>query len=345
MERQTMGSFLAALRKASGLTQKSLAEKLNVSDKSVSRWERDEGAPDLSLIPVIAEIFGITSDELLRGQRKTETEPTAAAQTRTEKQRARLFAASLSGFRSKSLLAMGLALCGLIAALVGNFAFLRAYIGFFAGAVLFLTAVIVQSVCINSAFLAVSDEELPHKEAGHFRRKVVFLGETSIGLTLSLFVATLPLILWTGDAYRGLSGESFFQSGLLLGGAAAVICIVTAYCLNGHLLKGTGFAVDEETQAIYCRNHRLKKICSLALFALLLITVFANGAATGFGDVGRVAKGTIFHDYKSFKAFMEQDVPAEDNRFDMTGSAVAPVLDGSVTYTIPTAMSSRRTKP
>ena len=39
MEKKTMGSFLAALRRANGMTQKELAERLNVSDKSVSRWE------------------------------------------------------------------------------------------------------------------------------------------------------------------------------------------------------------------------------------------------------------------------------------------------------------------
>lgn len=42
---------------------------LNVSDKAISRWERDETTPDLSLIPVLADIFYVTSDELLRGQR------------------------------------------------------------------------------------------------------------------------------------------------------------------------------------------------------------------------------------------------------------------------------------
>ena len=65
MEKKTMGGFIAALRKANGMTQKDLAERLNVSDKTVSRWERDDGAPDLSLIPVIAEIFGVTVDYLL----------------------------------------------------------------------------------------------------------------------------------------------------------------------------------------------------------------------------------------------------------------------------------------
>ena len=69
MEKKTIGAFIAALRKANGMTQRELAEALHVSDKTVSRLERDDGAPDLSLIPVIAELFGVTCDELLRGER------------------------------------------------------------------------------------------------------------------------------------------------------------------------------------------------------------------------------------------------------------------------------------
>lgn len=69
MERKSIGAFMSSLRKAKGLTQKQLAQLLNVSDKAISRWERDEAQPDLSQIPVMAEIFGVTSDELLRGCR------------------------------------------------------------------------------------------------------------------------------------------------------------------------------------------------------------------------------------------------------------------------------------
>lgn len=54
------------------MTQKELGDRILVSDKTVSRWERDENTPDLSLIPMIADIFGITSDELLRGERNTQ---------------------------------------------------------------------------------------------------------------------------------------------------------------------------------------------------------------------------------------------------------------------------------
>ena len=69
MEKKTIGKFIAVLRKANGMTQKDLGDRLFVSDKTVSRWERDECDPELSLIPAIAEIFGITTDELLRGER------------------------------------------------------------------------------------------------------------------------------------------------------------------------------------------------------------------------------------------------------------------------------------
>ncbi|MBO5274461.1 MAG: helix-turn-helix transcriptional regulator, partial [Clostridia bacterium] len=71
MEKRTIGKFIAVLRKANGMTQKELGERLFVSDKTVSRWEQDESTPELALIPVIAEIFGITTDELLRGERNS----------------------------------------------------------------------------------------------------------------------------------------------------------------------------------------------------------------------------------------------------------------------------------
>lgn len=66
-DKMTLGQYISHHRKLNGMTQKDLAEKLNVSDKAISRWERDENAPDIHLLPVIADIFGVTCDELLRG--------------------------------------------------------------------------------------------------------------------------------------------------------------------------------------------------------------------------------------------------------------------------------------
>ena len=60
-----MGELIAILRKTKGLTQRELADMLNVSDKAVSRWERSESYPDIELIPNIAKIFSISTDELI----------------------------------------------------------------------------------------------------------------------------------------------------------------------------------------------------------------------------------------------------------------------------------------
>lgn len=69
MDAKVTGCFIAQLRKELGLTQKELAEKLEVTDKAISRWETGKGLPDASLLKPLAEIFGVSVGELLSGKR------------------------------------------------------------------------------------------------------------------------------------------------------------------------------------------------------------------------------------------------------------------------------------
>ena len=69
MINQRIGSFIAALRKEQNLTQEQFAEKLGVSNRSVSRWENGNTLPDLSLMENICRITGVTLPELLEGNR------------------------------------------------------------------------------------------------------------------------------------------------------------------------------------------------------------------------------------------------------------------------------------
>ena len=65
MEPKVVGSNIQKLRKARGLSQKDLAEKLNVIDKTISRWECGYGLPDVNLLPEIAKIFGVSIEDLI----------------------------------------------------------------------------------------------------------------------------------------------------------------------------------------------------------------------------------------------------------------------------------------
>lgn len=70
IDNEKIGYFISELRKEKMMTQKDLADKLFVSDKTVSKWECGNSMPNIALLIPIAEVFGITVAELLKGERR-----------------------------------------------------------------------------------------------------------------------------------------------------------------------------------------------------------------------------------------------------------------------------------
>ena len=68
MAEHSIGKMIAALRKAKGWTQVDLAEKLNISDKAVSKWESEAGYPEITMFPKLADLFGVSIDYLMTGK-------------------------------------------------------------------------------------------------------------------------------------------------------------------------------------------------------------------------------------------------------------------------------------
>lgn len=68
----TIGSKIAQSRKNMGMTQDALAQKLGVTNQAVSKWESDQSCPDIQLLPQLADIFGVTMDELFDRQPNAE---------------------------------------------------------------------------------------------------------------------------------------------------------------------------------------------------------------------------------------------------------------------------------
>ena len=66
----TLGKRIATLRHKNQLTQDELAEKLGISSQAISKWENDQSCPDISSLPLLSKILGISTDELLTGKKE-----------------------------------------------------------------------------------------------------------------------------------------------------------------------------------------------------------------------------------------------------------------------------------
>ena len=82
-----LGKNIADLRKKNNLTQEDLANMLGVSPQAVSKWENDAACPDIALLPKIAEIFGVTIDELMNEQGSINSQKTVNSSVKSSSKR------------------------------------------------------------------------------------------------------------------------------------------------------------------------------------------------------------------------------------------------------------------
>ncbi|MBE6032678.1 MAG: helix-turn-helix transcriptional regulator [Clostridiales bacterium] len=331
MDKKTIGAFIAALRKANGMTQRDLAERLNVSDKTVSRWERDEGNPDLSMIPVIAEIFDVTCDELLRGQRKSPEDrieaPSSVEYTaKGEKERQRILKSSWSQYQNQTYIATGITVTGLIVALICNLAFLRASLGCLSGVGVMVVGLIYLSIAMNKAFLSVEDSGIDEAELAKYKRKVLDFAFVTRARTAACLGFILPLAPM--DAFVGLGPDNLLLFGIPGACAALLAYAIYWFFMKAYLVKKGVYVLAEREVEVYHHNRKLKKKCAVVLAVALIVTFVGHQAATTIWGPFTIMDGTTFHDYESFVQYMEQDVPSE---MDAYWGEVSSVPDHDVT--------------
>lgn len=313
MERKSIGSFIATLRKANGLTQREFAEYLNVSDKTVSRWERDEGAPELSLIPVIAELFQVTCDELLRGERKS---PDEREQERTsektsqkaDKMRKYLLKSSYAKYQNKSYIAMGIAVAGLFVALICNFAFTSAVLGFFLGAIFFAASIFGQVIFMNQAMASVEDAEIDEEALFVFKSKCRRMMKIVLGVTIGLFGFVFPCCMV--EAYLGLTAIGLFTYGSLCAILFTIVYIILLHVLEGYRLKHTTEFISENDKEVLNMRHKRKTSFGIHMGIVLACTMLFHA----FGSEVLWSEGMLvnfmgvqFQDYESFVNYMEKE--------------------------------------
>lgn len=106
---QSLGSKLSALRKEHSMTQEEVASRVGVSPQAVSKWENDQSYPDIMLLPQIAQMYGVTVDELLSREPKQEVQVVPEAQRKDIDQMIlRIYVDSKAGDRVRVNLPMAL---------------------------------------------------------------------------------------------------------------------------------------------------------------------------------------------------------------------------------------------
>lgn len=233
MEKKSMGSFLTALRKASGLTQRQLAERLNVSDKAVSRWERDECAPDLSLIPVLAEIYGVTSDEILRGQRMDPDKLYHGNdRAKSIKQRNRILKSTRTKFTCRSIVSAALSVVGVLLAYLLNTEFAKANAGFLVGCIFFVAAALSQTLFLITGFGAVSDDDWQDSDVENCKGFMFLASQWCLGIIAAGVAFCIPLAGKSTIAFSDCV-SSGVQWLFAVTAVWLVISIVGGLCLKG----------------------------------------------------------------------------------------------------------------
>ncbi|GAB6089390.1 helix-turn-helix domain-containing protein [Spirochaeta dissipatitropha] len=316
MQKKTIGSFLAALRKANGMTQQDLADKLNVSNKAISRWERDECAPDIIQIPVIAEIFGITSDELLRGERSSmnQNENQNNDVRKPEKQLRYLLNNQLTGFRTATFISFGLSIVGLIALFISGYGFYKAVLGFGLSLLFYTASIINQAIFTTRAISMVEDHDFEGKQLQDYRKTVYRLSMKVAYVNIFTLCISLPLLVIRDSSLPSsiLNFSSWLAVLPAMLSLAYLLCVIVSLFADRFILHNKEVLIGEKTTAGIRINYTHKKRLFIGAILMIGITFLIQIGINGSTGPAYFAEGIYFESFDDFKDFAE--TPTEYNR-------------------------------
>lgn len=323
MERKSIGSFIAALRKSNGMTQKMLAEKLNVSDKAVSRWERDECAPDLSLIPVIAEIFNVTADELLCGERRKPSLTPSISNSRTAKQKQRLINNAYEKFRNLSYISLGVSFVAVVLAIILEIILNNYPITFIFALITLIASVICEITFISNLLNSISDKEFDDAKTNSIKVKAIDFSKYIFAVNYWIAFVMVALLVYvpfcTGHKDYSIYNQFYLYSDRIFSFESAIIAFI--YIASGFVIfKTIWFLILKKLQKnkVYVVNEQGQKILSfkrkmlIVFSSLLILTLFIQGYIYST-DYMFFEQPLQFNDVESFREYAAEsgDNPTE----------------------------------
>ena len=282
----SLGAFIAQLRKEKGLTQKQLSEILGVSDKTVSHWEREESAPDISILPSLADTLGVSVDELLKGEINPpinavpQFAPGSVADT------------TPSGYRIFKIANVVSATLSLFSTIFSSAAvyFIRyitldstaCYISFFAT----LGAVFI-SAALTIIFNLIFTTKLDPDSESHNRYRFKAHRISTLNIYLGLVCLSANLV------FTGIY-EFIFVT------IALVLCLIIEYVLKSSGILSIDKAFESENKKSL---YLLRKSCTVLCAVLVIIGSCGHFFISEFWTPSTTDK--IFDTVQEFKEYME----------------------------------------
>ena len=320
MAKNSIGQFIAALRKAKGMTQQEVADRLNVSNKAISRWERDECAPDLSAIPALAEMFGITCDELLRGERSNperdaDAETVSKLKAKSDKQFRLMLHSRKKKFTNLSLISVGLIIVALIAAMICNLGFSKGLLGFCLASVLLVAAAICQICFTVSCRILIDEDDDEHaKEIQRANTQMVFSSVRIFFAILLMLAFCLPIaVLTVGyfNSYYGLEIGSWILYGGLFAASAFLLAfsVYKIFVLKALISKELVWLEEPAVNKVNAERKLLKKICIVftVIFAIIAVATYVITSSVSESDF---RESVTFNDPDKFIEYVQNDYDA-----------------------------------
>lgn len=299
---KTIGKFISVLRRAKGMTQKDLAEMLNVSDKTVSRWERDESVPDLALLPVLAEIFDVTMDELIFGEKSfREKEDLVYTEKKREAQLEWMLKKKKAGFQAASMISIALACIGVLGAIICDFGFNECIIAFCVACIGFVLAVCCQLALYIFAKSTVEVEGLSNEKVKTYFQDLKSITKNICCVVLLCFVLCLPLA-----AYFYVVSANIWSCNLFIYDKALIIS--GNWFKYGSILAGLCLVTIIWTNAIVTRDYI--KFKYISRFTIMVVITFLLFSSVMYVPPYWISEGDTVNSYSDFMVYMRR-IPEE----------------------------------
>lgn len=264
---------MSALRKSKGMTQQDVADRLGVSNKAVSKWECDDGYPDITILPAIAELYGVTVDELLRGEIRNE-EKTVSPEKGIKQIEFMLRNAQFR-FRNLSVIALVLSVLSPIFALivpntVNSITINGSFIALIGAVIISAVAIIIEIYASNRLMFTLSGEEAQK------------CGESLNACYLTVRKHLLFVIVFSAIGIALGTGICLSREYALPDISTVAICVIIALLAAAAVFtlvspKLTGNITDEKTKE---RNKYNQKTARNAFIGIVCITLILSVAVS-----------------------------------------------------------------